>query len=63
MKTVEFRDGERDVPDHVALLLEGIETYQLTYQQAIDVSNQRLVKARLADAQKSLIAEHLKRYG
>lgn len=61
MKTVEFRDGERDVPDHVAVMLQGIETHTKTYQQAIRASEQKLLTDRLNQAQASLVADHLQR--
>lgn len=63
LEKVEFRDGERWVPGHVAYLLRlnGVETHTLTYEQALRVANQGLVKRRLADAQQSLIRDHFRR--
>lgn len=54
-KTIEFRDGEQSVPDHVAELLKGIDTYAYTYEQAIRLSEQQLLKQRLNEAQRSLV--------
>lgn len=62
MEKVEFRDGERWVPPHVAFLLNqaGIEPHTLTYKEAIEQANQGLVKRRLADAQRDVIANHFR---
>lgn len=60
MKTIEFRDGEHDVPDHVAVMLAGMETWTMTYEQAIRASENKLLSDRLNEAQRSLVANHLK---
>jgi hypothetical protein len=63
MKTLEFRDGEQDVPDHVAILMKGLRTWEMTYIQAKAVANERLTKQALLDAQQDLIKQHFKRDG
>lgn len=63
MKTLEFRDGERDVPDHVAILMKGLRTWEMTYDQARDQANDRMTKQALLDAQNDLIKQHFKRDG
>jgi hypothetical protein len=60
VKTVEFRDGDREVPDHVAALLKGLETHTMTYDQALRVSEKRLLSDRLNQMQGDLVAEHFK---
>jgi len=60
MVNVEFRDGERAVPKHVSILMQGLETHTMTYDQAIRMANQNLVRQRLNQAQKSLIADHFR---
>ena len=60
MVNVEFRDGERLVPHHVAILLKGFETHRMTYDEAIRVANQALVKNRLMQAQRDLISSHFR---
>ncbi len=61
MKRMEFRDGEKDVPDHVAALLLGVDTFQYTHDQAVRLSEQQLLKNRLNEAQKRLVDSHLRR--
>lgn len=61
MKTVEFRDGERDIPDHVAELLRGVDTFAYTYDQAVRLSEQELLRKRLNDAQSTIVDEWMRR--
>lgn len=61
MITLEFRDGEYDVPEHVAILLKGIDTFTYTYEQAIRLSEQRLLKDKLNEAQRALVDDWFKR--
>ena len=57
---IEFRDGEKLVPHHVGVLMKGIETHTMTYDQAIKLANQALLRNRLDAAQKSLVNEHFR---
>lgn len=60
MVTLEFRDGQRDVPDHVGVLLQAVDTHKLTYDQAIAHSQKILLRERLNQSQRSLITEHFR---
>jgi hypothetical protein len=60
MTNVEFRDGERLVPDHVAAMMSGIDTHRLTYDQAIEAANQQLLRNQLNLAQRSAVSEHFR---
>lgn len=60
--TVEFRDGEKLVPLHVATLMKGLETHTMTYIDAIRVANQIQVRNRLNQAQKNLVADHFRTF-
>lgn len=35
MAELEFRDGKREVPDHLLELLRQLDTFTMTYEQAI----------------------------
>lgn len=63
MQTVEFRDGERDVPDHVAELLRGHSVYAMTYEQAIRYAERVLERNELNRQMNRVIDEHFKRTG
>lgn len=60
--TIEFRDGEKYVPAHVALLLRGLATHTMTYDQAIRMANQNLLRRNLNQAQKDLISTHFRQH-
>ena len=63
LEKVEFRDGERWVPGHVAYLLRHakIESHTLTYDQAVKAANQAMVVRRANDAQQALVKSHFRR--
>lgn len=63
MRQVEFRDGYKLVPDHVADKLAEFETYKMTYEQALDKMNSSFVEDRLRKAQNDVVREHLTRFG
>ena len=63
MAQLEFRDGVREVPDHLADLMKGLDTYQMTFEQAQVAANNSLVRDRLNNIQSKVVAEHLKRWG
>lgn len=60
MTKVEFRDGERDVPDHLAVMMRGIETHTMTYEQAVKASETKMLTDRLNLEMKSMVADHFK---
>lgn len=58
--TIEFRDGQKDVPHHVGVLMKGLATHTMTYGEAIRIANQKLVMDRLNAAQKQLVNSHFR---
>jgi hypothetical protein len=60
MKTIEFRDGERDVPDHLASMMHGLRKWELTYEQAKAQAEDRMTRAALERAQHDLITAHFR---
>lgn len=60
MREVEFRDGKRTVPDHVEAMLEGIETYRMTYKQAMKAAEGKMLGDRVYQAQQALIRDHFR---
>jgi hypothetical protein len=63
MKTLEFRDGDRDLPDHLAVLMKGMRTWELTFQEAKDRMHQNMTHQALVTAQRDLINSHFKTDG
>lgn len=62
MQEIEFRDGRRAVPDHVADFLMQYETYRYSYDDAMRLMNEDFLKRRLDKAQDDLIRQHFARY-
>lgn len=63
MGEVRFRDGPRNVPDHVEVLLAGIPCDRLPYADAMRQANNRLMNEHLAKVQSKMIDEHFRRGG
>ena len=59
MTEVEFRDGWRLVPYHVADLLAKYETTTMTYDEAMKKANTGMARDFANDAQQRLVDRHL----
>ena len=57
---IEFRDGKRDVPDYIAVLLSGIETHRLTYDEAIAEANKKTEADFINAQQERVLAAHFR---
>ncbi len=57
-RMLEFRDGWRDVPDHLRPELEQIETWTMTYDQAVREIDTRRMNKYLSDVQSDIVAKH-----
>lgn len=57
-KPLEFRDGFREVPDHLAALMTGIETFRLTYREALEKANNRQLADYLNKQQDVILRRH-----
>ncbi len=65
MAQIELRDGWREVPDHVALLLapHADQLYHLTYDEAIALANNELVRQRANAEFDKIVSSHLRTHG
>lgn len=57
---IEFRDGKRLVPDYLGVILSGIETHRMTYEEAIQAANKRLEADHLNAQQDKFLAAHFR---
>lgn len=59
---MEFRDGPRAVPNHVASLITiaEIDPVQYTYEEAVTISNDAMLKRTLNDAMWSKVGSHFR---
>lgn len=62
MALVDFRDGEREVPDHLALLMTDIDTQTMTYEQAVKAANESMTRWHLTGIQNDVVTKHLKEF-
>jgi hypothetical protein len=56
--TLPFRDGEREVPDHIALWMTDIDTARMTYEEALVEMNQKQERDFLNRAANRVIMGH-----
>jgi len=60
MVEMEFRDGKRHIPVYLASLMSGIETYRLSYEEAIQAGNRQAESLFLNAQQDKILAAHFK---
>lgn len=60
MQEVEFRTGIRLVPDHLASIMGELETWKLTYEEAVAQANRRLLSSHITKEGDKIVADHLK---
>jgi len=61
MPEIEFRDGPRVVPHHVAAILASIDTYKFTYDEAIRLANDGMLRSALGQIQRKTIDGHFRK--
>jgi hypothetical protein len=42
VREVDFRDGKRLIPDHLADMMDTLKTHTITYEQAVEKANWKL---------------------
>ena len=57
---IEFRDGTRVVPHHVAAILAQIETWKFTYEEAIKLANSGMLRSALGQIQQRTVNDHFR---
>jgi hypothetical protein len=57
---IEFRDGIREVPDHLALIMRGLPTYDMTYEEARQKANWKMVADIANKAQADAVRKTLR---
>lgn len=62
MATFEFRDGKREIPDYLADVLREYEskTYQITYEEAMDLANRKMERDVIEKRMNAVINQHFK---
>jgi hypothetical protein len=60
MAEIEFRDGRRTVPDHVANMMSGLETHRFTYEEATRLAEKKILRDRLNEMQGNIVTRHFR---
>lgn len=58
MAWVDFRDGGKNIPEYIEVLMDGFDTLNLTYQQAIDLVNSRMLGEQMQQSQQRIVRDH-----
>ena len=59
-REVEFRDGKRLIPAHLADMMATFKTHTMTYDEAIEKANWKLASDYLGSAQDRIIQSHFR---
>lgn len=59
-KEIEFRDGRRLVPEYLGVIMDGLETHRMTYEEALLEANRRMEANFLNAQQDSILAAHFR---
>jgi hypothetical protein len=59
---LQFRDGKRWVPAHLADMMGDLETYKMTYAAAEAEANQKLTRDFINDRFDAIVQRHFRRY-
>lgn len=60
MADVEFRDGYKNVPDHLADMMKGLPTQNMTLEEATIAANESLINNRFNEARQKMVTQHFK---
>lgn len=63
MAEIEFRDGVKTVPDHVRDMMVGLDTHKFTYEEAVRLSEKKIVRDRLNQIQTDITMRHFRENG
>jgi len=58
---LEFRDGKREVPDHLALPMQRLETFRMTYEEALLEVDRRRMADFINTAADGVVNAHMAR--
>ena len=59
-REIEFRDGKRLVPDYLGVLMSGLQTHRMTYDEAVDTANKRMEADHLNAKRDEILAAHFR---
>ena len=63
MREVEFRDGKRLIPDHLADMMGDLKTHTMTYDEAVKQANWKLASDYANNAVDKARQSHFREIG
>jgi hypothetical protein len=60
-RELEFRDGKREVADYLYPVLSRLDTYTMTYAEAIQAANRLMERDFVSDAMHAVRVDHFRR--
>jgi hypothetical protein len=61
MAQLEFRDGKREVPEHLALPMQRLETFRMTYEEALREVDRRRLADYVNGVADGIVSAHMAR--
>lgn len=58
--SIEFRDGKRQVAPHVYEMLRNVETFRMTYEEALNYANGQILRSHVNLKADQFVARHFK---
>lgn len=59
-REIEFRDGTRLVPDYLGVIMSGLETHRMTYEEAVLTANKRMEADHINAKRDEILAAHFR---
>ena len=63
MREVEFRDGKKLIPDHLADMMASLPTHTMTFEEARDKANWKLASDHANRAFDGIVQSHFRDQG
>jgi len=60
MREVEFRDGPKLIPDHLADMMASLKTHTMTYEEAVEKANWKLASDHVDRAFDGIVQSHFR---
>lgn len=58
MAEIEFRTGKREVPDYMADLMAGLQTHRMTYDEAVQAMNRKMLTDQIDRSIDRIVQQH-----
>jgi len=59
-REIEFRDGKRQVPEYLGVLMSGLQTHRMTFDEAVSLANKRMEADHINAKRDEILAAHFR---